>query len=315
MNNTFKKEVLEGLSKSQKTLPSKYFYDQTGDALFVKIMNMPEYYLTRSELDIFTNKTAALIDSFGVQQDTYFELIELGAGDGLKTKALLKELLAKKYNFDYFPIDISSNALNLLEENLQEEIPDLSVKTQAGDYFEVLGSLNKSKHPKVILFLGSNIGNMRDEQAANFLKDLSAVMQKGDKMLLGVDLKKPREIVLPAYNDKQGITAAFNLNILHRINNELGGDFNVEQFKHSPEYDEEEGIAKSYIESTADQTVTIKALDSTFHFAKNEKIHTEISRKYNDAILEKIVQKSKFEVEQKVMDSKAYFADYILGIN
>ncbi len=315
MNKTFKNEVHEGLSSNPKTLSSKYFYDKKGDAIFVEIMNLPEYYLTRSELDIFQNKTHKLIEAFGVHPDSYFEIIELGAGDGTKTKELLKVLDQENYNFDYFPIDISSNALELLKQDLKVEIPNLNVEIQQGDYFEVLTSLSDSKKPKVVLFLGSNIGNMYDEMASKFIYSLGANLQAGDQILLGVDLIKPKEIVLPAYNDSQGITAKFNMNLLDRINNELGGDFNLNHFEHQPEYTEKEGIARSFIVSMTNQTVKIEALGQSYTFSKGEKIQMEISRKYNDQLIGKIIENTDFILHEKVLDSKEYFANYILKRN
>jgi dimethylhistidine N-methyltransferase len=312
MTNTFKLEVKQGLESSPKTLPSKYFYDKTGDSYFVEIMNLPEYYLTRSELDIFKNKTQQLIDGFDLKPSTYFELIELGAGDGLKTKELLKNLDSDNYQFDYFPIDISANALNLLKQDLSKEIPNVSVKTQQGDYFKVLDSLKNSKQPKVILFLGSNIGNMTDDMAAKFIYKLGANLNPGDKLLLGVDLIKSKEIVLPAYNDSKGITAKFNLNLLDRINHELDGNFDLKHFKHQPEYDENEGIAKSFIVSSIQQKVEIKAIEKSFEFEAGEKIHTEISRKYNDELIQKIITNTDLVLTSKIMDNDEYFADYIL---
>lgn len=313
MIETFKNDVENGLSSNPKTLPSKYFYDKIGDALFVEIMNLPEYYLTRSEFDIFQNKTHELIDALSIHPDNYFELIELGAGDGTKTKELLRALDQQKFNFDYFPIDISENALKLLKEDISIELPNVSVQTQQGDYFEVLASLKKSKQPKVILFLGSNIGNMTDDLAAKFIYNLGTNLQPGDKLLLGVDLIKVKEIVMPAYNDSKGITAKFNINLLDRINQELGGNFNLDQFKHQPEYDENEGIAKSFIVSTTKQTVEIKSIGKSFEFGAGEKIHTEISRKYNDELIQKILSNTDFKVEDKIMDSDNYFADYIIA--
>lgn len=313
MNEAFKKDIRIGLESNPKTLPSKYFYDKIGDALFVKIMNLPEYYLTRSELDIFANKTQELIDAFDINKDTHFELIELGAGDGLKTKELLRELKTQKFKFDYFPIDISNNALELLQQDLNHEMPNLSVKIKQGDYFEVLASLKESHQSKVVLFLGSNMGNMLDERAAEFIYKLGANLQAGDKLLLGVDLIKSKDIVLPAYNDSQGITAKFNLNLLDRINKELDANFNISQFKHQPEYTEEEGIAKSYIVSTANQDVEIKSIGKTYHFTEGEKIHTEISRKYNNQLIETIIENTDFSLQTKIMDNKEYFADYILS--
>lgn len=312
MINKFKKAVDEGLSNVEKSLPSKYFYDKTGDALFVKIMHLPEYYVTRSEHEIFKQQSEEIIAALQLNPNSYFELIELGAGDGLKTKELLKVLNRKNYKFDYMPVDISKNALDSLESDLNNQLPKLSIKKKQGDYFEVLESLKENQHPKVILFLGSNIGNMSDAIATDFISKLSDNLQAGDKLFLGVDLIKPATVVLPAYNDKQGVTAAFNLNLLYRINRELEADFKVDTFKHLPEYDEMEGIAKSYLISTKAQQVYIGQLNKTFHFYEGEKILMEISRKYNDAILNTILGKSDFEIKDRITDSKAYFANYVL---
>ncbi|PCI31565.1 MAG: L-histidine N(alpha)-methyltransferase [Flavobacteriaceae bacterium] len=312
MIEQFKKEVDTGLSIPKKTLPSKYFYDKKGGALFVEIMHSKEYYLTRAELEIFTNQTQNIIDALELKRDTYFELIELGAGDGLKTKQLLKELSKQNYTFDYIPIDISQNALDDLEQTLTKEITTLSINKKQGDYFDVLESIKGNKHPKVILFLGSNMGNMSDKIASKFITNLSHNLNPNDKLFLGVDLIKPKEIVLPAYNDSKGITKAFNLNLLERINKELGGNFVVNNFGHQPEYSEKEGVCKSYLVSYIEQKVFIQALNKTFHFEKGEKILTEISRKYNDAIIQKIIDKSYFKVVNKLTDTNNYFANISL---
>lgn len=308
----FKKEVNDGLNEPLKSLPSKFFYDKKGDALFVEIMHLPEYYVTRSEHEIFKDKSASIIEALQLNKDTYFELIELGAGDGMKTKELLQELSLQNYKFDYMPVDISQNALEKLEMDLNKEMPHIAVKTKQGDYFEVLESLKENQHPKVILFLGSNIGNMPDAVAADFIANLSENLSFGDKFFLGVDLIKPAAIVLPAYNDSKGVTAAFNLNLLERINRELDADFEIESFKHQPEYDEKQGIATSFLVSTKEQDVFIKKLNKIFHFAKGEKILTEISRKYNDRILDKILKKTAFIIKDRITDRKKYFANYVL---
>jgi dimethylhistidine N-methyltransferase len=312
MNSQFAADIDAGLSKANKTLSSKYFYDKKGDELFMQIMALPEYYLTRAELEIFTEQTTQLIDALGMSKSQHFELIELGAGDGSKTKFLLKELLEQGYDFDYFPIDISGNVLEHLCENLQPELPALSIKAQQGDYFEILESLKDSHAPKVVLFLGSNIGNQSDEQAAAFMYSLGANLTSGDRVVLGADLIKSVDVVLPAYNDAQGVTKAFNLNLLTRINRELSGDFDISQFEHAPEYTEQEGIAKSYIQSKIDQTVTIEATGKSYHFAKGERVHVEISRKYNEAVLAKILKDTDFSVVDCLKDSKAYYGDFIL---
>lgn len=312
MNEQFKKDVEAGLSKENRTLPSKYFYDAIGDELFVKIMHSDEYYLTRAELEIFQSYTSELVEAFGFRKDQYFELIELGAGDGLKTLELLTYLDREGYKFAYFPIDISENALNTITRKIHSKLPDLKVEPNQGDYFQVLESFRDRKVPKVILFLGSNIGNMQDDIASQFIYNLSINLNKNDKLLLGVDLIKSADIVLPAYNDSQGYTKAFNLNLLRRINEELDADFQLENWSHSPEYNEDEGIARSYLVSETEQVVNIGALEKSYLFQKGERIHTEISRKYNDAILNKILEGTDFIIETKIKDSKSYFADYIL---
>ncbi len=312
MKEDFKHDVELGLDSKPKFLPSKYFYNKKGDALFVKIMNLPEYYLTRCEHEIFENKTQELIDALKLSKDSYFELIELGAGDGTKTKELLYFLQENGYHFDYIPIDISVNALTLLKQDLNKELPDLSVKTKHGDYFDVLKELTDSQKPKVVLFLGSNLGNMNDQRATDYIYKLGSSLQAGDKLILGLDIKKPKEIVLPAYDDCNGVTAEFNLNLLERINVELGGNFKRELFKHQAEYDEKEGTAKSYLVSTANQNVEIKEIGKTYHFEKCERIQTEVSRKYDDRIVNKIIEATDFRIECKIQDNKEYFADYIL---
>jgi dimethylhistidine N-methyltransferase len=312
MIEQFNIDVDEGLSGSPKSLPSKYFYDKNGDELFVRIMNMPEYYVTRAEYEIFKEQSGEIIHALDLSPNSYFELIELGPGDGTKTKELLKILIKENYDFDYLPIDISQNALDQLEESLRREIPDVSVKKKHGDYFTILETLKDTNHPKVVLFLGSNIGNLTDMEATEFIYKLGANLKPCDRLLLGVDLIKSAEIVRPAYDDPTGITKMFNLNLLHRINRELGGDFVLENFRHKPEYSEEDGIARSFIESSKDQRVRINGNTNTYFFKKGERIHTEISRKYNDAIINKIIKSTDFQISGKLTDSKNYFSDYIL---
>lgn len=312
MSNNFQKDIDLGLSSANKSLPSKYFYDEIGDAIFVEIMNMPEYYLTNAEFDIFKNQTQKLITSLKMNENTFFKLVELGAGDGTKTKFLLKALDHQNYVFSYAPIDISNNALKHLKISINKELPTIRINPKQGDYFHVLADLKTSEHPIILLFLGSNIGNLTDERAKEFIRKLDVNLKIGDKIVLGVDLIKSKSIVLPAYNDAQGITERFNLNLLTRINRELNADFDIELFEHKPEYDEEEGIAQSFLVSTIEQTITIKNLNKTFAFKKNEKIDMEISRKYNDEILNRILEHSSLKIIDRLTDSQNLFADYIL---
>jgi uncharacterized SAM-dependent methyltransferase len=210
------------------------------------------------------------------------------------------------------PIDISQNALIKLKKNINDELPTVTIKIRQGDYFQVLDSLKNTHQPKVVLFLGSNLGNMPDEMAPRFLHNLGVNLGTGDKLLLGVDLIKAREIVLPSYNDRKGVTAAFNLNLLERINRELGGNFNIDNFSHQPEYNEGEGIAKSFLNSKASQKVNFKNSNKIFEFSEGEKILTEISRKYNDEIICGIVTKTDLRIIDKLTDRNCYFTDYIL---
>ncbi|TXC82135.1 L-histidine N(alpha)-methyltransferase [Luteibaculum oceani] len=306
--SSFELDVLQGLKATPKYLPSKYFYDHKGDELFIKIMNSPEYYLTDCEFEILSEQAKDILSPFeGLE---YFEIIELGAGNGKKTVELLRGLNTKK--FTYKPVDISSNALELLSKRLKRELPQVRCEPEQGEYFKVLESL-RGKHPKLVLFLGSNLGNMVDERAASFLGALSQVLNSGDRVLLGLDLIKSREIVLPAYNDKNGYTAAFNLNLLKRINKELLGDFQLDKFVHSPEYDEVSGLAKSYLTSTENQVVSLNKPGVQISFQKGERVFMEVSRKYNDQILKTLLTRTQLLIEERFLDSRKYFCDYLLA--
>ncbi len=311
MIKQFSKDVHEGLSKNPRTLPSKYFYDKRGDELFVKIMQLPEYYLTRAELEIFQTRSDRIIQNLNINPKNYFELIELGAGNGFKTKELIKKLLDQGYHFDFFPIDISANALELIENSFKKELPELTVKKLHGDYFQMLDSFKETHHPKVVLFLGSSIGNMDDDQSARFLAELSDKLYQGDKLLLGVDLIKDESIVLPAYDDTQGITREFNLNLLRRINCELEANFDIEAFEYEPEYSEHDGCTRSYLKSTKCQEINISKTGGKYTLKKDERILTEISRKYNDDIIKKLIEDTAFKTTGKITDRKGYFASYI----
>lgn len=307
MRDTFASDVDEGLSADSKSLPSRYFYDKKGDELFIKIMKMPEYYLTDAELEIFQQQTASLINAFGMNGE-HFEVVELGAGDGLKVVKLLKRLNGS--NFTYAPIDISKNAIDNLRSRLKSEIPGLDFDGKQGEYFEVLDSL-KDVGKKVILFLGSNIGNLTDERAHKFMLKISASMESHDKLLIGFDLKKDPEVISKAYDDPHGFTREFNMNLLSRINRELGGDFNLDGFEHKPEYDAYTGAALSYLESLEEQDVYIEATGKHYTFSKGERIHTEISRKYDLDTIRKIACDTGLRICDVFYDSKKYFVDVL----
>ena len=306
---SFKHDVEEGLGSSPKFLSSKYFYDSIGDDLFVQITRMPEYYLTRSENEIFDVQRDHIIDAMNIRTEPV-EIIELGAGDGHKAVQLL-EPLKDHAHLTFIPVDISMNALVSVEDRFQDELPEIDVRSEQGEYFSAIKELNGSRK-KVVLFLGSNIGNLQEEEATDFMRQLSDSLNKGDRVLLGVDLKKSPEVILPAYDDKDGITREFNLNLLRRMNNELGADFDLSAFDHNPEYDMLKGEARSYLTSLEDQDVYIESIDKVFSFSKGEKIHTEISQKYDDEKVSRILKNSDLIIQDVFTDSNKYFADYLL---
>lgn len=310
LDTTFKKEVFEGLNTFPKYLSSKYFYDKKGDKLFQDIMAMPEYYLTGCEFQIISSHTETIGELFR-DRENGLDLIELGAGDGKKTKVLLKYMAENNFNFIYKPIDISENAVEMLSNNLAEEMPALNVDAEVGEYFEILERLKGfNKRKKVIMVLGSNIGNLKHPKAIEFLTQLKNVMLPDDLLFMGFDQKKNPQSILDAYNDKSGITAAFNKNILTRINRELEGNFDVEKFTHWESYNPETGTAKSFLVANEAMQVTIEKLKLTVNFDQWETIHTEISQKYDDKTVQWLAEKSGLEIETSFTDEKGYYKNY-----
>ena len=303
----FETEVLQGLQSNPKRLQSKYFYDEKGDKLFQEIMKLEEYYLTRCEFEILSTQKQAIVDSIDFQGGK-MKWIEFGAGDGLKTKLLLQHLVQHEYPIEYLPIDISASVLEQLSFSLKEQIPQLKVELIADTYFSALQQLNSSE-PKVVLFLGSNIGNFTAAEAKQFLQQVYEQLNEGDYLLLGVDLKKQASIILDAYNDKKGVTRAFNLNLLDRINRELGADFDSSQFEHFPTYDPISGETTSFLISLTEQEVVFEGRSEKVHFKSGEPIFMEISKKYDIEELENMLNEVGFNKVEHFLDCKHYFVD------
>lgn len=305
-------DVAAGLSAEHKYLPSRYFYDAEGDQLFQQIMKMPEYYLTGCEYEIFSTKGGDILRAFS-KAGKPFDLLEFGAGDGTKTRILLKRLLENGADFRYVPIDISGDVLVNLKNDLTKEFPDLPVKPENAEYFSALDNVQvESDRPKLVLFIGSSIGNFKEKVINRFMEELFSKLNSGDQILLGYDLMKNPHTIIDAYNDSTGITKAFNLNVLRRINRELNADFNIEAFDHYPYYDPETGLAKSYLVSLKNQTVTIDALNTNYKFQTGEVIHTEISRKFRVEHIEAYFRQAGFEVVEHFYDCKHYFVDTLV---
>ncbi len=308
-DQTFAQHVLEGLSRPGKSLPSRYFYDARGDRLFQSIMTCPEYYLTGSELEIFETRGDELARA--LMTDRPCELIELGSGDGLKTSLLLDAVHEHHQDWVYRPVDISDHSLELLEQRLVPGRPWLDFQAIHANYMDLLREFEPGGIRRVFMFLGSNLGNYTSRQAITFLRLIRAAMAQGDAFLVGLDLKKNPDVIRAAYNDAAGYTRDFNLNLLVRINRELGGDFKLDSFEHVPAYDLVSGTARSGLRSRIEQNVRVAALDRVFHFYKGETIQTEISQKYDDTLIGELASAAEFVVDKAFVDSRNYFTDQI----
>ncbi|WP_235298016.1 L-histidine N(alpha)-methyltransferase [Portibacter marinus] len=297
----FEKDVERGLTSQPKRLSSKYFYDDEGSRIFQEIMNMPEYYLTNAEWEILTKQSDAIVERLDFGEE--FSVIELGAGDGKKTFELLAYLKGQDLDVHYRPIDISGEAIKHLEKNLRLKLPNLKIQPLVGDYFKVLSELPSRKKPALFLFLGSNIGNYEKDGAMKLMQTFGKYLQSGDKMLVGFDIVKNPRTILSAYDDSQGITRRFNLNLLKRMNRELGMDFDLDKFDFYPFYNPNNGEVRSCIVSLEKQCV------NGFEFEENELIHTELSKKYTLEEIADLAKQSGFRFIENFLDSQKLFAD------
>ena len=307
-NREFAMDVLQGLSERPKRLSSRWFYDERGSELFADIMDVPQYYLTACEHEILERHAADITQSL---VGAPFNLVDLGAGDGRKTMRLLQHLTSVGADVTYVPIDISEQAMADVAERVSKELPDLPVRGIVAEYTDGLRWLQarSSDKPSLVLFLGSNIGNFNKAQARAFLRRLWTALKDGDRVLAGFDLKKDIDLLLSAYNDPQGVTAAFNLNLLTRINAELGADFDISKWRHFGTYSVFSGAMESYLVSLEAQSVHIGALHSTFKFAPWEPIHTEYSYKYLDSDITGLASHGGFADEARFYDRNRWFCD------
>jgi L-histidine Nalpha-methyltransferase len=307
----FADDVRAGLSAERKHLTPKYFYDELGSALFEAICYLPEYYLTRAEAEILEANAAAVIDLL----ERPLELIEFGSGSARKTRTIIGAALQRQERLQYHPVDISPTALLDSSAGLVAEYERLHVTAYASDYMTLLASARLSTSNRVLaLFLGSNIGNYDPGEAAVLLRAMSSAFKPGDALLLGTDLKKDPRVLELAYNDPTGVTAAFNKNLLGRINRELCGHFDLDAFEHVARYDAARGAVDSFLVAGRGQSVPIEALELTVRLNAAEAIHTESSYKFDAADIGRLAQRSGFRVRSSWSDAGRRVAVSLLQV-
>ncbi len=303
--NNFSEDVKNGLTSESKRLPFVYFYDHTGSQLFEKICELPEYYLTRTETDILETNAGDIASQFS--EETV--LVELGSGSSTKTRILIEAFLERQSLAHYTPIDVSHQMLEESSYSLLKEYPDLEINAIAARYNDGIDHLNIRKDQRnLITWLGSSIGNFDRSEVTTFLRHIQKIMHSNDRFLVGIDLQKDKTIIEKAYNDEQGITAEFNLNLLTHVNRELGGDFVLENFDHKAIYNEEIGRIEMYLVSNIDQKAFISELDLEVSFTANETIHTENSVKYSLNDIDILAEETGLCVEQQWFDNEQLFS-------
>lgn len=310
MPSTFAADVRAGLTSTPKSLPPQWFYDSLGSALFEAICELPEYYVTRAETEILTAAAEEIANAFPPAA----RIVELGSGSARKTRLLFDALLRRNGTLQYVPIDIDPTMLQKSATALMSDYKGLSIAPVASDFREPSRAIPRAADGQatVVLFLGSSIGNLDPDAAAAMLRDLRTALAPGDALFLGADLQKSKSILEPAYDDALGVTASFNLNLLQRINRELGGEFRLSSFAHKAFYDEQLGRIEMHLVSRERQRVRIAALDLLVTFDAGETIHTENSWKYDDARLDALARDSGFTAERRWTDARGWFADVLL---
>ncbi len=311
IRSSFADDVRRGLTSTPKVLYPKYFYDELGSRLFEAITALPEYYVTRTEAELLRTHAGEIAAALGGP----LWMLELGSGDGQKTRLLIEALLARQERLEYVPVDISESAVALSSQALLLSYPDLRITAYIGEYHAALRAIRKERTlpgRTLVLFLGSTLGNLDPEERLVLLSDVRNLLNPGEGFLLGVDLEKPDRVLIPAYDDPLGVTAAFNLNLLVRINRELGGGFDLASFRHQARYNRVEGRIEMHLESRQDQRVPIRGLGIEVPFAAGETIHTESSYKFRPEQIAALAAATGFEVRRTWTDSRGWFASNLL---
>lgn len=296
-------DVIQGLTQTPKTLPPQYFYDDYGSQLFEQICELPEYYPTRTEALIlrqYADEIAQITNSC--------ELVELGSGSSTKTRLLLDAYNSLGYPLHYLPIDVSAGILESSARQLLLDYPSLQIQGLVSTYELALQQLSPTQLPsRMVFFLGSTLGNLNPQECDVFFSQITAALQEGEYFLLGVDLQKSKQLLEAAYNDSQGVTAEFNLNMLEHLNRRFQGNFDTQFFEHWAFYNDQLNQIEMHLRSLKDQSVRLEALDLTVNFEANETIMTEISRKFDLRVLQQELQAKNLKLLQAWTDPKQWF--------
>ncbi len=305
------RDVAAGLSTPHKRLPPYLFYDATGSALYEQITELPEYYPTRTERAILARHAHELVERAAEGSTSPLRVVELGAGTATKTSLVLDAVVARQGACVYIPIDVSASALAEARTNIEARLPRVSVRPFVGDYTDALPTIADLGPRRLVLFIGSSVGNFEDAEAVALLAGVRRSLAPGGALLLGSDLRKNPERLLPAYDDAAGVTAAFNLNLLTRINREFGGTFDVATFRHVAVWNDSASRIEMHLESQVQQQVEIAGLGLTINFAAGERIHTESSIKYDMERIDRLLGAAGFARETSYLDNDALFAVHL----
>lgn len=303
-------DVVAGLRSYPKSLPPWLFYDARGSSLFEEITRLPEYYLTRTEHEILETYAPAILDCAG----SNLALIELGAGTAEKTRTLISVLLRRQLQVQFYPVDVCPAALEIAQQSLAAISRAIKVHPIVADYTRGLNGIGQLKGRKLALYLGSSIGNFEPDAAVSVLLPVRASLRPGDALLLGTDLVKSATLLKAAYNDKAGVTAQFNKNLLARINRELGANFDLSAFRHLAVWNRPRSRMEMYLQSTRSQTISIELPGLQVSFAEGERIHTENSYKYTHAMVRSLLKAGGFELEHTWTDRRNWFALHLARV-
>jgi L-histidine Nalpha-methyltransferase len=312
-------EVYRGLTSRPRTLSPWLFYDQEGSHLFEQITELDEYYLTRTERGIFQANADAIIAAaaaptpHGLQRD--LTVIELGAGTATKTGLLLEAAVRRQEAVTYYGIDVSESALHQAHQNLTAAIPGVTFESRVGDYTEGLGEIPADGTRRLVLYIGSSLGNFEPTDASQLLRDIRNQLAPGDMLLLGVDMVKDIPTLIAAYDDQRGITAAFNRNMLARINRELGADFDLKKFRHKVRWNGERSRIEMHLESLMAHEASIPSLDLSLTFRRGETIHTENSYKFTIDSAHHLLAQAGFTVVENWTDPRRWFGVFLARVH